>query len=409
MIRKIRPAASPSSFSPPFAPERLSRFNPRLVMSSAASTSSTRRTLGIAALVIAAGAAGAWFLIGRPAADVAKPQVASLENRPVLVQKAQFAPVAPARILVGTVRARVETDQGFRLAGKVAERRVQAGDRVRKGQIVATLDPADLTLQRETAEAELTAAKASEKSSGAELQRVLELRAKGWSTEQVLDRQRAALEEATGRRQRAERQVELAKNAQSYAALAAEDDGIVVSASIEPGQVVAAGQSVLRIAKDGAREALVAIPEQEMEDIRKARAEASLWTDPGRSYPAKLRELSPSADPLTRTFLARFSLEGLPADAPLGMSVSLSVRPAEEQRVARLPLSAVLNEGKGPEVYVVDLSGELKRRAVQVTAYEAKDALVSGGLAEGDAVVVLGIHKLKPGLKVRPITDLRLG
>lgn len=369
----------------------------------------SRRNFGIAALVLATSAAGAWFLVGRPAAEVGKPQAENLENRPVLVQKVQFAPAAPARILVGTVRARVETDQGFRISGKVAERRVQAGDRVKKGQVVATLDPADLTLQRETAEAELAAAKASEKSSSAELMRVIELRAKGWSTEQALDRQRAALEEATGRRLRAERQLELARNAQSYAELLAEDDGIVVSTSVEPGQVLAAGQPVLRIAKDGLREALVAIPEQEMDDIRKARAEASLWTDPGRSYPAKLRELSPAADPLTRTFQARFTLESLPADAPLGMSASLSVRPAEELRVARLPLAAILNEGKGTEVFVVEASGELKRKAVQISAYEARDALVSSGLADGDLVVVLGVHKLKPGLKVRPVTEMRLG
>ncbi len=369
----------------------------------------SRRNFGIAALVLATSAAGAWFLVGRPAAEVGKPQAANLENRPVLVQKVQIAPVAPARILVGTVRARVETDQGFRISGKVAERRVQAGDRVKKGQVVATLDPTDLMLQRETAEAELAAARASEKSSSAELMRVIELRAKGWSTEQALDRQRAALEEATGRRLRAERQLELARNAQSYAELLAEDDGIVVSTSVEPGQVLAAGQPVLRIAKDGLREAIVAIPEQEMDDIRKARAEASLWTDPGRSYPAKLRELSPAADPLTRTFQARFTLEGLPADAPLGMSASLSVRPAEELRVARLPLAAILNEGKGTEVFVVEASGELKRKAVQISAYEARDALVSSGLADGDLVVVLGVHKLKPGLKVRPVTEMRLG
>ncbi|MCA3647499.1 MAG: efflux RND transporter periplasmic adaptor subunit [Methylobacterium sp.] len=369
----------------------------------------SRRNFGIAALVLATSAAGAWFLVGRPAAEVGKPQAENLENRPVLVQKVQFATAAPARILVGTVRARVETDQGFRISGKVAERRVQAGDRVKKGQVVATLDPADLTLQRETAEAELTAARASEKSSSAELMRVIELRAKGWSTEQALDRQRAAVEEATGRRLRAERQLELARNTQSYAELLAEDDGIVVSTSVEPGQVLAAGQPALRIARDGPREALVAIPEQEMDDIRKALAEASLWTDPGRSYPAKLRELSPAADPLTRTFQARFTLEGLPADAPLGMSASLSVRPAEELRVARLPLAAILNEGKGTEVFVVEASGELKRKAVQISAYEARDALVSSGLADGDLVVVLGVHKLKPGLKVRPVTEMRLG
>lgn len=369
----------------------------------------SRRTVGILALIVAGAAAGGWFVYGRPAQGTEK-TAAITGPRPVLVQKVSLSPAAPQRMLVGTLRARVEADHGFRVSGKVAERLVQTGERVRKGQVLARLDPADLALQRETAEAELAAARASERSTAAELARVTELRQKGWSTEQALDRQRAALEEATGRRSRAERSVDLARNTQSYAELRAEADGIVLSVAIEPGQVVAAGQAVLRVAQDGDREAQIAIPEMDIDDVAKVRAEATLWTEPGRTYRAQLRELSPSADPATRTFQARFRLPDLAADAPLGMTVSVSLRPQEDQRVVRLPLAAILNEGQGARVLVVDVAtGELKVKPVEIRTLEAREALVAGGLAEGDQVVILGVHTLKPGQKVRPITELRLG
>lgn len=369
----------------------------------------SRRTLGIAALVVAGAAAAYWFGFARPALQAQKQVVEPASNRPVLVQRVSLQPTRATRVLVGTLRARIEADQGFRISGKIAERLVQAGDRVKKGQVLARLDASDLSLQRDTAEAELAAAKASERSASAELGRVTELRQKGWSTEQILDRQRAALEEATGRRLRAEGSVELARNAQSYAELKAEADGIVLAANVEAGQVVAAGQSVVRVARDGDREAQVAVPERDLEDLPKARAEAALWTDPSQMRRAILRELSPNADPATRTFQARFSLPDLAPDAPLGMTVTLNLKPAEETRLARVPLSAILNEGKGTEVFVVGGDGELKRKAVEIRSLEARDALVAGGLSEGDQIVILGIHTLKPGQRVRAVTELRLG
>jgi RND family efflux transporter MFP subunit len=378
-------------------------------MASRFAFSPSRRTLGLGALLIAGAATAYWFGFARPSSDAPKPGTEVSSNRPVLVQKVVLQPSQPTRMLVGTVRARVEADQGFRISGKVAERLVQTGDRVKKGQALARLDASDLSLQRETAEAELAAARASERSASAELSRVTELRQKGWSTEQILDRQRAALEEATGRRLRAEGSVELARNAQSYAELRAEADGIVLGVSIEPGQVVAAGQGVLRLARDGDREAQVSVPEQEIDDLPKARASATLWTDPNHPHRALLRELSPSADEATRTFQARFSLPELAPDAPLGMTVTLSLKPEGETRIARVPLSAILNEGKGSEVYVVNSNGELVRKPVEIRSLEARDALVAGGLSEGDQVVILGIHTLKPGQRVRAVTEVRLG
>ena len=366
----------------------------------------SRRTLGVLALLAAGSAATAWFMVGRPAAQISAPKAQAVVDRPVLVQKISFSSLVQPHVLVGTVRARIEADHGFRIGGKVATRLVQVGERVKQGMVLATLDATDLRLQRETAEAELAAAQAAERQSAAEMSRITELRQKGWSTDQVFDRQKAASEEAASRRKRAEHNVALALNAQSYAELKAEADGIVILAALEPGQIVAAGQAVFRIA----REAQVAIPEQDIEQIRAARASAALWSEPGRSLGAVLRELSPNADAATRTFQARFTLSGLASDAPLGMSVSLTVLPAEAQRVVRVPLSAVLNEGSGTEIYVVDpASSTLARRKVVIKAFESRDAIVTSGLSEGDLIVILGIHKLKPGQKVTTITELRLG
>lgn len=371
----------------------------------------SRRTLGGLALLAAGAAAATWFVVGRPSTETApKPVAVAAKDRPVLVRKVALEPIAQPRLLVGTVRARIEADHGFRISGKVARRLVQVGDRVKKGAVLALLDTTDLSLQRQSAEAERNAAIAAERNATAEFARITELRQRGWSTEQALDRQKAALEEATGRRLRAERNVELASNAQSYAELRAETDGIVISVQAEPGQVIAAGQPIIRLAQDGDREAQVAIPEQQVGDLARLKADAALWTDAGRSMPARLRELAPSADPATRTFQARFTIADLAADAPLGMTVTVSLAEPEQVRLARIPLAAIINEGAGPEVFIVNpQTGELSRRKVEVAGLEARDAVLRAGLKDGDIIVVLGVHKLKPGQKVTPVTEIRLG
>lgn len=377
-------------------------------MTSSSSRPAFKRLLPLAGLILA-GLIGAAYMLGSK--SVSKPNAPeAVLDRPVQVRKVVLAPVKPPKLLVGTVRARVEIDQGFRVSGKIAERKVQAGDRIKAGAVLATLDATDFRLQRESAEAELAAAFASEKQAQAELQRVVDLRKQGWSTEQILDRQRATLEEASGRRKRAERQVEISRNAQSYAVLVAEADGIITGVNAEAGQVVAAGQAMFRIARDGEREAQVAIPEHYLEEARTGSAQASLWSSPGALHPARLRELSPNADAATRTFAARFSLPDLPADAPLGMSVTLHLNARDAQDVVRVPLSALLDEGAGTEVYVVDpATNQLKRQPVRVMAYEAREALVGSGLNDNDLVVTLGVHKLRAGQKVRTLSEAKSG
>ncbi|MCZ8187239.1 MAG: efflux RND transporter periplasmic adaptor subunit [Beijerinckiaceae bacterium] len=368
-----------------------------------------RRFVPLAVILLAGAGAAGWALTGKPPEKTA---VASPDTivRPVQVQAVRLQEVAQPKLLVGTVRARIEADQGFRVAGKIAARKVQVGDRIAAGTILASLDDTDFRLNRESAEAELAAARSAARQAELELERILDLRARGWSTEQASDRQRTTRDEAIGRVRRAERQVELTTNSQSYADLRAESDGIVISVAAEVGQVVAAGQTIVRIARDGDREALVALPEQELALARQGRAEAELWSEPGKRYPATLRELSPSADAGTRTFAARFTLAGIAPDAPLGMTATITLVPPEAGRMARIPLSAILNQGEGTEVFVVEPgSGQLARRKVEILATDGRLATIRAGLAEGEKVVTMGVHTLRAGQKVRVLTEARQG
>lgn len=368
-----------------------------------------RRFIPLAVILLAGAGAAGWALTGKPPEKTvaASPDVIV---RPVQVQTVRLQEISLPKILVGTVRARIEADHGFRVAGKIAARKVQVGDRIAAGTVLASLDDTDLRLNRESAEAELGAARSAARQAEVELERILDLRGRGWSTEQAADRQRTTRDEAIGRVRRAERQVELTTNSQSYADLRAESDGIVISVTAEVGQVVAAGQTIIRIARDGDREALVALPEQELTLARQGRAEAELWSEPGKRYPATLRELSPSADAGTRTFAARFTLSGIAPDAPLGMTATITLTPPEAPRVARVPLSAVLNEGQGAEVFVVEAgTGQLVRRKVEILALDSRQATIRSGLSEGDQVVTMGVHTLRAGQKVRAVTDARQG
>ncbi len=229
-------------------------------------------------------------------------------SRPVLVATAHYEAETPERSFVGTIKPRIETDMGFRVPGKVAKRLVEVGQTVDIGQPLATLDEIDLKLQAEQAVAEFTAATGVVAQAVAAETRAKELRAKGWTTDAQMDSARAAADEARARLNRAERSVDLTKNSLSYATLAADARGVVTATLIEPGQVVAAGQTAIRVARFAEKEAVVAIPETLVERAKTGSATVTLWSEPNRKYAAKLREISPSADPsdphLSRQILA---------------------------------------------------------------------------------------------------------
>jgi RND family efflux transporter MFP subunit len=275
------------------------------------------------------------------------------------------------------------------------------------GQALAVLDQADLNLQAEQAKAELSAATGNMAQAGAAETRTKELRQKGWSTDAQLDQAKAAADEARARLDRAERSVELTKNSLSYATLVADAPGVVTATLVEPGQVVAAGQTAIRVARLAEKEVVVAIPETLLSRAKADRARVSTWSEPDKQYVAQLRELAPSADPATRTYLAKFSMPGAGNEVQLGMTATLTLSDEASERVARLPLSALFDQGDGPSLWVADAkTGAITRKHVTVKSYERNDVLITGGVAEGEKVVALGVQKLDPNEKVRVVSSL---
>jgi RND family efflux transporter MFP subunit len=349
--------------------------------------------------------AGALALALAGCNDIAAQHAAPI--RPVLVAPVHYEAQARDRSFVGTVRPRIESDLGFRVGGKVLKRLVEVGALVEAGQSLGTLDEVDLKLQAEEAEAELRAARGVLAQASAAETRTKELRQKGWSTDAQWDQAKAAGDEARARLNRAERQVELTNNSLSYATLVADAPGVVTATLIEPGQVVASGQTAFRVARLAEKEVVVAVPETLLARAKTGDAHVSIWSVPGKLYVAKLRELAPSADPMTRTYLAKFSMPGVGEEVQLGMTAMLVLSEPASERVARLPLSALFDQGAGPSVYTADAaSGAVTLKPVSVKAYESNDVLISGGVEEGAKVVTLGVQKLNPAEKVRVVSSL---
>jgi RND family efflux transporter MFP subunit len=352
-----------------------------------------------------AGASLAFLAIALTGCDDTVAEKAS-PGRPVLVATVHYEAESPERSFVGTIKPRIETDMGFRVPGKVAKRLVEVGQTVDVGQPLATLDEIDLKLQAEQAEAELRAATGVLAQAAAAETRARDLRGKGWATDAQLDQAKAAGDEARARLNRAERSVDLTRNSLSYATLEADTRGVVTATLVEPGQVVASGQTAIRVARFAEKEAVVAIPETLLGRAKDGVASVTLWSEPGRKYAAKLREVAPSADPATRTYLAKFSLPDADDRVSLGMTATLTLADRVTERVARLPLSALFSEGGDPSLYIVDANGDVALKPVSVKSYETDQVVISGGVEEGAKVVTLGVQKLDPTQKVRIVSSL---
>jgi len=331
------------------------------------------------------------------------PASAAKLDRPVQVERVKFERDGANREFVGVVRARYETDLGFRVAGKIVSRLINNGDVVHAGDVIARLDPQDFVLQVESAEAELAAATSNLAQARAEAERYATLKTRGFAAVADFDRKNAARDEAEGRLERARRTLDLARNQLSYAELKSDADGVITATPAEAGQVVAIGQSVARLARHGEKEAVVALPESWLGEARKSQASVRLWSDPDRRFTARLRELSPQADAATRTYAGRFTIADADETVALGMTATVTLARTADAKIAKLPLAAVLNRGSGPAVYVVDASGALELRDVKVAAFTEDAALVTDGVRDGEVVVTLGVQKLQAGLKVHTV------
>jgi multidrug efflux system membrane fusion protein len=305
--------------------------------------------------------------------------------------------------LAGEVRARTESALGFRVAGKMIARQAEAGQRVHKGQALAKLDPRDYALAQTSAESQVVAAQADVEVAQAELRRYQELRTKNFVSELDLERKRVAAAAAEARLTGMKSGATLEGNRLEDSVLRADADGVVTNVLADTGEVVAAGQPVVILALDGAREIVVEFPEDRTPLARIGRAEVTLWAQPGVKYPAQLRELAAAADPVTRTFRARYSVKA-PANAlALGQSATVRLVLPAQKGGARLPTTALIQDHGQTKVWQFDpATGVLKGVLVKVAGIDGNEVIVAG-LTSGAQVVVAGVHVLSEGQKVRPL------
>lgn len=375
-----------------------------------------RPALVIAAIAAVGGLAATWAMVPEaravPAALLARatgpaeaPPEAPLP-RGLRVQVVRLAPATEERSFTGTVVARHETPVGFRVGGKILARRVEVGQAVYAGEPLLDLDPADYELALGAAEAALAAAQAQVRQAAAEEARQASLLADGWVSQAAYDRVRAASDAAREAATAAGDQAEVARNALGYARLAAPTDGVVTAIMAEAGQVVAQGEPVVTLVRPGPREALVGIPEGGVADLPAWSATVSLWSEPGVRHPADLREVAPEAVGQGRTHAARFTMSGPAAGADLGGTVTVHLAREGDVPAARLPSSALVFREDAPFVWTLAPSGDrVSATPVEVVGMGA-DEVVLEGLADGDRVVTLGVHRLDESLAIRVLEEI---
>lgn len=291
----------------------------------------------------------------------------------------------------GEIRARHEISLGFRVGGKISQRLVDAGAVVKAGQVLAKLDSADEGLQASSADAQLQLAKD-------EVARYRELRAKNFVSQSALDAKEATLKSLSA-------QAGLAHNQSGYTTLVAEKSGVVMATLAEVGQVLSAGQPVIKLAQEGEREVAVAIPESQFSSLKIGMpAEVTLWNDENTKLSGRLRELSPAADAGSRTYAARVTLPT--TSIPLGMTAQVSFS-AKNSAAGNfiVPLSAIFQQGDKAAVWIVAADHSVSLRTVQVANYRDDSAMISGGIKAGERIVSAGVHKLVAGEKIHAIDN----
>jgi RND family efflux transporter MFP subunit len=304
------------------------------------------------------------------------------------------------REFTGVVGARVQSDLAFRVGGKVVARLVDAGQVVRRGQPLMRIDPTDYRLAAQAASSTVAAARARAVQASADEARYRDLVSAGAVSASAYDLKKAEALSARAQLSAAEAQARVSRNDTGYTVLLADADGTVVETLAEPGQVVGAGQIVVRLARSGPREAIVALPET----LRPALGTVvQARTYSGLAGTAQLRQLSDAADPATRTFEARFILSGAPASAPLGSTVKVMLGEGGQQGAITVPLSAIYDRGRGPGIWLVSSQGSPKVswRPVKLSAIGEEAAVVTAGLRPGERFVALGAHMLHQGQPVR--------
>lgn len=325
--------------------------------------------------------------------------------RPAIVAYPATTTSAQSTWFSGEVRARHESQLGFRVGGKIERRLVDSGARVEAGQVLAMLDPNDLRLALAASEAAVAAARADVELAQAEHDRATAVRERGLISQSQFDAQRTALASATARLEQAEARLAVDRNQLGYAELRADRAGIVTSINAEAGQVVVAGQTVAALAQDGEREIEIALPEGELSGYAVGtKANVALWSTPDDQYPGEIREIAADADAASRTYRARVRLLTQDAAIQLGMTARVRFVSDLHDSPLSIPLTALHAEGEKPAVWRVDpATGQVSLHPIVVAAYRETAVEVASGLDQDDLIVVTGVHKLHEGQTVRPV------
>jgi multidrug efflux system membrane fusion protein len=341
--------------------------------------------------------------VGAALSACGKEQEHAAEVRPVTTVQ-----VAPANgehevRYTGDVRARYETALGFRVPGKIVVREVEVGSSVKRGQLLARLDPSDFRLNIEAARSQLAAAQADFLQAKDDLARYRNLHEQKFVSAAEFDRRQNTYNVAKARLEQAQAQLGVTQNQSAYTTLRADHDGIITAIAAEVGQVVSAGQEVMRLARLEEKEVVISVPESRLGELDAAReVTITLWAQPDVKFAGRIREISPSADPVTRTYTVKATLLQPSAEVQLGMTANVLLGTESAQPIIRLPLTALYQQGERPAVWIIDpKTSAVVLTPVEVARYTQEAVEISSGLKAGDLVVRAGVHKLTAGQKVR--------
>ena len=325
-------------------------------------------------------------------------------HRPTLIREINISQTQESKLYSGEIRARHETDLSFRIGGKVLTRKVDVGTQVKKGMLLAQLDPSDVNLSSSAALAAVASAQADLSLAQSEFERTQNLFNQKFISASALDAKRTSLRAAEAKLRQISAQANVAKNQVTYTNLNADQDGVVTAVPVEAGQVVSAGQVVAKLANPGEKDLLIYIAEGQQALMQPGRtAQVALWADPSIIIPAKIRELAPSADPATRTYAVRLTL---PPDERFSLGATASaIFPEKLEDSILLPLPAVMQHEGKTIVWKLDANNIASPQPVTVKTFREDGVLITAGLQNADRIVVAGGHTLITGQKVNPIAE----
>jgi RND family efflux transporter MFP subunit len=341
-------------------------------------------------------------------AACSKPVPAPEPVRAVRTLTVGTSAVGASQEFAAEVRARTETRLAFRVPGRLVQRPAEVGQRVRAGQLLAQLDATDLKLGLESARSAVQAAQAQVDLGTAELKRYQDLRQQGFISALELERRETALHAQRAQLSQAQAQLSVQGNQAGYASLVATAAGVVTAVDAEVGAVLAAGSPLLRLAHDGARDAVFSVPEDAVAGLRQLMAvpgalRVKAWSQPDTMV-ATVREVAAAADPSTRTFLVKATMPatGAGADLQLGQTLTVRIEQPVRSGVIRLPLSAVVQQQGRASVWLLDPATlTVRPQPVVVAGADGNQLVVTQGLSAGQVVVTAGVHTLTAGQKVQ--------